>query len=83
MPNQVQYRFVQVYPNPVSINIDYIYSSVHDLEFIKVYDIYGKLIFIPEIRHQRIDVSGLVTGIYIIQFIDVNGNSLTQKIFKE
>ena len=63
-------------------------SSNHQLSQISVFDLSGKLVFeqkditIEENSTYKFDISSLNQGVYIVNVIDVNGNSISKKIMK-
>lgn len=72
---------LSIYPNPTKgvINIDFgILSNITD---IKVYDLFGKLLFFENInssflKRKTIDLSSAVKGVYILE---INGYNLKEK----
>ena len=71
---------ITVYPNPC---VDYIYFNTSlRLENISIYNTNGQLIRIEELTNNRINVSELPSGLYIIRF-DTNGKIINKKIIKK
>ena len=60
----------------------------HQLSQVSIFDLSGKLVFeqkdinIEESSIYKIDISLLNQGVYIVNAIDVNGNSISKKIIK-
>jgi len=68
-----------LYPNPAQdiLNVE----SQQQIENLKIYNLQGQLI--KEDSSSRIDVSNLSSGLYFIQVITVEGNSVTKQFIKE
>lgn len=79
-PAEVNFR---IYPNPVVD--DMTVSSQSDIKMVAVYDIYGKAIYQQPGNHEktvRVSLSGLTTGIYLVNVMTENGTK-TQKVVKK
>lgn len=75
--------FVSLYPNPFS---DYInLKGVGGRDYgISLYDISGRIVFQRKNIDHRIDLSHLITGIYIAHISDHHGESISvQKVIKQ
>ena len=74
-------NIISLHPNPTNdiINI----KNINDLEIssINIYNILGKLILNEEKQFNQLDVSDLVTGIYLIK-IETNEGVISKKIIK-
>lgn len=63
-------------------------KSNHQLSQISVFDLSGKLVFeqkditIEENSTYKFDISSLNQGVYIVNVVDINGNSMSKKIIK-
>lgn len=63
-------------------------KSNHQLSQISIFDLSGKLVFeqkditIEENSIYKFDISSLNQGVYIVNVIDINGNSISKKIIK-
>mgnify|MGYP001950066615 CR=1 FL=1 len=68
---------ISIYPNPVKDNT--IYFDTNKTLDIKVYDILGKRVINTSPINNRIDVTSLNTGIYMLK-ISQNGKSITKKL---
>ena len=72
---------IKIYPNPV--NQGYINITGASSKEIKLYDLLGRDILFKTVKsafsHQKIDVSNLKTGVYILKIIDEE-QTLTKKI---
>ena len=73
---------LKVYPNPANdvINIG---SNDTQISEVILYDILGtKVLSQNELSNNRLDISGLTSGVYFMK-IGANGNSITRKIIKK
>ncbi|MCC2589746.1 fibronectin type III domain-containing protein [Chryseobacterium sp. MFBS3-17] len=72
---------VILYPNPVKniLNV----TKVKDGATYKVYNSIGQLIQNGAIFSNRMDVSKLISGVYIIDITDTNGETVQKKFIKE
>ncbi|PWK18976.1 T9SS type A sorting domain-containing protein [Xanthomarina spongicola] len=68
-----------VYPNPTSTGSINIVSKTNDAIEVAVYDILGKQVLENTVKNNRLDVSTLNAGVYIMK-ISQNGNSITKKL---
>lgn len=71
----------KIYPNPAS---DYIYfSQYNDLKKIEIFNMSGQKVKIQEIIENKIQISDLPQGIYLIFAESFSGKILTDKFFKK
>ena len=71
---------ISYYPNPVK---DILYFNVTDIVLkIEVYDIYGRILSSNSVSENKVDLSELKTGNYMIKLYTKNGITNT-KIIKE
>ena len=70
---------VVLYPNPV---VDYV-CVVGDVVSCDVFDLVGKRVFSISTNINKIAVSDLPSGIYMMRFLTKNGNLVTKKIVKK
>jgi hypothetical protein len=68
-----------VYPNPTSTGSVNIVSKTNDAIQVSVFDILGKQVLDNTVKNNRLDVSTLNAGVYIMK-ISQNGNSITKKL---
>lgn len=72
-----------IYPNPVE---EYLIvkneDKTHDISFIDILSIDGKLLNRYGINYKRMDVSHLIKGVYIIQITFDNGEKFSDKLIK-
>lgn len=78
---------VSLYPNPShhTLSVDHRYLS--DLASICVVDMQGRLVLNHRVHAQAdvtfLPVSSLAAGQYVVQLVDRNGNSLTEKLVQK
>jgi hypothetical protein len=68
-----------VYPNPTSTGFVNVVGTIDDTISVSVYDILGKQVINETLTNNRINVSALNTGIYIVK-ISQNDASVTKKL---
>ncbi|PWI30753.1 hypothetical protein DI383_04710 [Flavobacteriaceae bacterium LYZ1037] len=68
-----------IYPNPTSTGFVNISSKTNDTIQVAVFDILGKQVLKNTINNNRLNVSTLTAGVYIMN-ISQNGNSITKKL---
>jgi hypothetical protein len=72
---------LKVYPNPASNGTIYLESASEEELNIRIFDLRGALIMQRTIaNNQRIDVSGLAKGTYILNAV-INNESINRKLF--
>ena len=69
----------KVYPNPTSLGFVNIASAKNDTISVAVYDILGKEVINETLNNNRLDVSTLNTGVYIMK-VTQNNASVTKKL---
>lgn len=75
---------VNFYPNPAS-NTLVVEAENGQLVELSIYSLHGKLVMenVTVSGSQRIDLNGMTKGLYILQFTDIHGNTLNQKLVVE
>ena len=69
---------VEVYPNPAH---DYLMVQTQGRVLLKLYSVDGRLVMSRHITdRERVDVSGLVPGLYILRLVDTHGRAVGKKI---
>ncbi len=68
-----------VYPNPTATGFVNIKTNSGDVINVQVFDVLGKSVISQSIHNEKLDVSSLKTGIYIMR-ISQNNNSATKKL---
>ena len=77
----IRHKDISLYPNPVKRKI-YL-KSVENIQNVKIYDLTGKIVIERAgLIGTEIDISNLLSGVYIIN-ISTENNSFTTKIIKE
>ena len=72
---------VKIYPNPVMSEL-YIKTNSIQLEQVVVYDVLGKVIINTKLNLDKIDVSTLVLGMYILK-IKTNQGTVVRRVIKK
>ena len=80
MNNVLDPNSIQIYPNPVKNNL--FVTKVKDGAKYKIYDSAGRVIKSGVILANKIDLSHLISGVYIID-VDNNGETAQKKFIKE
>lgn len=73
----------KTYPNPTSTDLNF--QSESPINAVSIYDLKGrevKVLTQSELVGDRIDLSGIERGIYMIRFTDVFGHRYTERIIK-
>lgn len=76
--NELEQNGIGISPNPT--NGVLIFESNLNIDQVKVYDLYGHLIIVEELKN-NVDLSNFVSGIYILE-IDVKNRKVIKKIIK-
>ncbi len=69
----------QVYPNPAANGFVNISSKMNGVILVSLYNILGKKVIATELNGNRLDISSLVSGIYILKIV-LGKNSTTIKL---
>src|SRR5690554_5152356 len=77
--NSYQLTGFNVYPNPTSTGFVNITSKTNELIQVAVYDILGKQVLNQTVNNNRLNVSTLNTGVYIMK-ISQNGQTISKKL---
>ena len=77
--NDYSLNTFSVYPNPTATGFVTISSKTNDVINIAVFDILGKQVLNNTVTNNRLDVSTLTTGVYIMK-ISQNGQAITKKL---
>src|SRR5690554_2247820 len=77
--SQAEATTFKVYPNPTSTGFVTISSKTNDVINVAVFDILGKQVLNNTVTNNRLDVSTLTTGVYIMK-ISQNGQAITKKL---
>jgi hypothetical protein len=80
LPEIEEINNVSIYPNPTT---DYLFiKSNLDIKDIQISDLNGKIINNLEFQDNKINLTGLKTGIYFAKISDINGKTSIKKIIK-
>src|SRR5690606_21093095 len=71
-----------IYPNPTSTGYVNITSTNADAMSVAVFDVLGKQVINTTINNNRLDVSSLNTGLYVVK-ISQNNATITKKLIIE
>ena len=76
-------QHLQIYPNPASDYFDILYSGKEEILFFELIDQYGRRIFIKDNLSKTmqfsLDVSGLPSGLYFINFYTESNMVISKK----
>jgi len=78
-------KLLSVYPNPAHTKINVNLTGYKGVAEMKLYDVNGKQVAVyrtPQIN-STIDISKLVSGVYMLKIITSNGEVLSQKVIKQ
>lgn len=68
------------YPNPAQTEISF--NNFNEIEEVKLFDLKGKLIQTIKSDFQKMNISFLVNGVYMVQIKDKKGNTSAAKLMK-
>jgi hypothetical protein len=74
-------KSISVYPNPAADFI--LLEDIVNFESINIYNAGGQSVYSNEIRENKIDVSGLEKGLYIINILTNEGEIISSKFVKK
>lgn len=69
----------KLYPNPVTNGVVYITTKVNSHKEIMIYDVFGELVLTDRITQNRLDISKLLAGVYMLQVTEMN-QTMTRKL---
>ncbi|MCD2259448.1 T9SS type A sorting domain-containing protein [Psychroserpens luteolus] len=72
---------ISLYPNPAKDEV-YIKGNTNDLSGIELYDINGKQVLVQTHSFERIDISQLESGVYLVKLKSIAASSKTIKLVK-
>ncbi len=70
---------VKLYPNPASGGIVNILTKANADKRITVYDVFGEVVLTDKITGKTLDISRLVSGVYVLQ-INEGQKTMTRKL---
>ena len=77
--NENSLASVKIYPNPTSVGYVNIKSTSNDTVSVVVFDVLGKQVLDQTVNNDRLNVSSLKSGIYIMK-ISQNNGTVTKKL---
>lgn len=69
----------KMYPNPITSGILNIRTQDNGLKRVQIFDILGKQVYSRNLRNSQIDLSSLLSGIYILKVTE-NNKTATRKL---
>lgn len=69
----------KLFPNPVTTNTLYITTKDNAVKDIVVYNVFGEMVLKQKLKTKELDVSKLISGIYIMQVTE-NDKTITRKL---
>ena len=73
----------KLYPNPAKDFITITSNAQNEIATVQVFDLLGKEVINTKIQNNRLNVSNLSKGMYILKINSVNGNGITKKVIIE
>lgn len=70
------------YPNPANNYLEFDFSNSYLPNYIKIFDLAGKLLIENYFLNNKIDISSLKPGMYIINLSDISGKNINLKFIK-
>lgn len=69
----------KLYPNPATGGIVHILTPANADKHITVYDVFGEVVLTDKINGKTLDISRLVSGVYVLQ-VNESGKTFTRKL---
>lgn len=69
----------KLYPNPALDDVVYITTAQNLNKDIVIYDVFGEVVLTDRIRANALNISKLVSGVYVLQVTE-NGKTMTRKL---
>jgi len=69
----------KLYPNPVSNGLVHITTKNNNEKEVLIYDVFGEIVLTNRIYNKNLDVSRLVSGVYVLTVIE-DKKSITRKL---
>lgn len=70
---------VELYPNPAFEGVVHILTKANADKQITVYDVFGEMVLTDKIVGKTLDISRLVTGVYVLQ-VNEGQKTMTRKL---
>ena len=81
-PKNIHIEGLTIYPNPVSNGKLYISSTKNLSKHIEIFDVLGKQVINETVDNNRLDVSILTNGIYIMKISQGNATTTKKLVIK-
>ena len=78
-PKPLEKSTFKLYPNPAVNDIVYITTKYDGKKDVIVYDVFGEVVLTDRISSKTLDISRLISGVYVLQVIE-NGETMTRKL---
>ncbi|WP_422083249.1 T9SS type A sorting domain-containing protein [Ulvibacterium sp.] len=69
----------KLYPNPALDDVVYITTAQNFNKDIVIYDVFGEVVLTDRIRSNALNISKLVSGVYVLQVTE-NNKTMTRKL---
>ena len=69
----------KLYPNPATNDVVYITTKVNSHKEIVIYDVFGEIVLTDRITSNTLNISKLVSGVYMLQVTEMN-ETMTRKL---
>jgi len=69
----------KLYPNPATKGVVYITTDTNKSKEIVVYDVFGEIVLTDRIQTKALNISRLVSGVYVLQVTEKN-ETMTRKL---
>lgn len=74
---------LKVYPNPAKNSLNIQSNGLDNIRNLRIYDVYGKLVYTSISLSESIDISTFNSGMYFLKVEEINGNTATINFVKE
>lgn len=69
----------KLYPNPATNGVVYITTETNNGKEIVIYDVFGEIVLTDRIKTKTLNISRLVSGVYVLQLTE-NNKTMTRKL---
>lgn len=69
----------KLYPNPAYTDVVFIKTSQNGDKHVTVYDVFGKIVLDDKLRGNSLDISKLVSGVYLLKVV-LGDATMTRKL---
>jgi len=74
---------VAVYPNPAQNELNITSKDFYNINKIEIFNSLGKRLISFSNYHNKIDISNLSTGLYLVNTYFIDGSIITKKLMKK